>query len=65
MKGFMELKFLNIRHCIYNEETYCLLYRLFNNSKRSIISAYALTIEFSKLNTYAKGHKWIEAIKRF
>ena len=60
----MEFKFLNIRHCFYNERTYCLLYTLFNNWKRSIISAYALTIEIFKLNTYAKGHKLIEAIKR-
>ena len=65
MKGFIEFKFLNIRNCVYNEQTYCLLYTLFNNWKRSIISAYALTIEISKLNTYAKGHKWIVAIKCF
>ena len=25
MKGFMEFKFLNIRHCFYNEQTYWLL----------------------------------------
>ena len=61
----MKFQFLIIRDCFYNEQTYCLLYTLFNNWKRSIISAYALTIEISKLNTYAKGHKWIEAIKRF
>ena len=27
-------------------------------------STYALVIEASKLNAYAKGHKWIGTIKR-
>ena len=35
------------------------------NSRESIISTYALVIEASKLNAYAKGHKWIGTIKRF
>ena len=35
------------------------------NSKESIISTYALVIEASKLNAYAKGHKWIGTIKHF
>ena len=35
------------------------------NSRESIISAYVLVIEASKLNAYAKGHKWIGTIKRF
>ena len=57
MKGFIDFKFLNIRHCFNKEEKYCLLYTLFNNWRRSIISAYVLTIEISKINTYVKGHK--------
>ena len=61
----MVFKFLNIRHCFYNEQIYCSLYTLFNSWKRSIISAYELTIEISKLNTYSKGHKRINTIKRF
>ena len=61
----MEFKFLNIRHCFYKEQTYCLLYTLFNNWKQSIISAYVLTLEISKINTYVKGHKWIETTKHF
>ena len=35
------------------------------NSRDSIISTYALVIEASKLNAYAKGHKCIGTIKRF
>ena len=35
------------------------------NLRESIISTYALVIEASKLNVYAKGHKWIGTIKRF
>ena len=35
------------------------------NSRESIVSAYVLVIEASKLNTYAKGHKWIGTIKHF
>ena len=35
------------------------------NLRESIISAYALVIEASKHNAYAKGHKWIGTIKRF
>ena len=35
------------------------------NARESIISTYALVIEASKLNAYAKGHKWIGTIKRF
>ena len=38
---------------------------MLNNSRESIISTYALVIKASKLNTYAKGHKWIGTIKRF
>ena len=34
------------------------------NSRESIISTYALVIKASKLNAYAKGHKWIGTIKR-
>ena len=35
------------------------------NSRESIISTNELVIEASKLNAYAKGHKWIGTIKRF
>ena len=40
MIGFMEIKFLNIRHCFYNEQTYWLLQTLFDNLKPSIISTH-------------------------
>ena len=35
------------------------------NQKRSIISVHVLMVEASKLNTYAKRHKWIDTIKHF
>ena len=43
-----------IVHC-----THCLIIGI------DLLSANVLVIEASKLNTYAKGHKWIETIKRF
>ena len=39
MKGFMEFKFLSIRHCCYNEQTFSSFYTMFNIWKWSIISS--------------------------
>ena len=38
---------------------------MFYNQKPSIMSAHVLIIEASKLNTYIKGHKWIDTINHF
>ena len=54
-----------IGHVLYNKQTSCLFAIMLYNSRESIISTYALEIETSKLNAYAKGHKWIGTIKRF
>ena len=54
-----------IGHVLYNKQTSCLFAIMLYNSRESIISTYALVIEASKLNTYAKGHKWIGTIKCF
>ena len=43
----------------------CLFAMMLYNSRESIASTYALVIEASKLNAYAKGHKWIGTIKCF
>ena len=53
-----------IGHVLYNKQK-CLFAMMLYNSRESIISTYALVIEASKLNAYAKGHKWIGTIKRF
>ena len=58
------VKFLSISHCLYNEHTLLFISNMFDNLKRSVISAHVLTIEISKINTYVKGHKWIDTIKR-
>ena len=48
--------------CIINRRLFAtMLY----NSRESIASTYALVIEATKLNAYAKGHKWIGTMKRF
>ena len=52
-------------HVLYNKQTSCLFAMMHYNSMDSIISTYALMIEASKLNAYAKGHKWISTIKHF
>ena len=54
-----------IGHVLYNKQTSCLFAMMLYNSRESIVSAYVLVIKASKLNTYAKGHKWIGTIKRF
>ena len=56
---------LRMKHYLYNEQTSCLFANIFYNQKRSIISAHVLMSEASKLNTYAKGHKWIDTINHF
>ena len=43
----------------------CLFAMMLYNSRESIDSTYAWVIEASKLNAYAKGHKWVGTIKRF
>ena len=43
----------------------CLFATMLYNSRESMASTYALMIEASKLNAYAKGHKSIGTIKRF
>ena len=48
-----------IGHVLYNKQTSCLFAMMLYNSRESIISTYALVIEASKFNAYAKGHKWI------
>ena len=55
----------SIGHVLYNKQMSCLFTMMFYDSRESIISTYALVIEASKLNAYAKGHKWIGTIKRF
>ena len=45
-----------MRHWLYSKQTYCLLLTLFDNLKRSIVSARVLTTEISKINTCVKGH---------
>ena len=52
-------------HVLHNKQTSCLFAMMLYNSRESITSTYALVIEASKLNAYAKGHKWIGTIKRF
>ena len=55
MKGFVETR--SIGHVLYNKQTSCLFAMMLYNSMDSIISTYAVVIEASKLNAYAKGHK--------
>ena len=43
----------------------CLFATMLYNLRKPIASTCALAIEASKLNAYAKGHKWIGTIKRF
>ena len=50
-------------HVWYNKPTSCLFAIMLYNWRESIDSTYALVIEASKLNAYAKGHKWIGTIK--
>ena len=38
---------------------------MFGNQKRSISYAHVLIIDISKINTYVKGHKWIDTIELF
>ena len=54
-----------IGHVLHNKQTSCLFAMTLYDSRESIISTYALVIEASKLNAYAKGHKWIGTVKRF
>ena len=54
-----------IGHVLYNKHTSCLFAMMLYNLREFTISTYALVIEASKLNTYAKGHKWIITIKVF
>ena len=63
LKCFVES--LSMRHYLHNEQTSCLFANMFYNQKRSIISLNVLMIEASKLDTYVKGHKWIDTIERF
>ena len=55
MKGFIEFKFLNLRHWFYNEQAYCLLWILFDSLKPSIISTHVLAIGIYRINTSVKG----------
>ena len=48
---------------LYNKHTSCLFAMMLYNSRESIVSTYALVINASRLNAYAKGHKWIGTIK--
>ena len=57
MKGFMEFKFLSMRHCYDTEQTFCSLKTLFDNLKRSIISTHVLAIDIYRINTGVKGHE--------
>ena len=50
---------------MYNKQMSCLFAMMLYNSRESIIPTYALVIEASKLNTYAKGHRLIGTLKRF
>ena len=54
-----------MQHVLYNKQTSCLFAMMLYNSRESIVSTHALMVEASKLNAYAKGHKWIGAIKCF
>ena len=54
-----------IGHVLYNKQMSCLFAMMLYNLRESIISTFALVIEASKLNAFAKGHKWIGTIKRF
>ena len=54
-----------MRDYLHNEQTSCLFANMFYNQKQSIISTQVLMIEAAKLNTYVKGHKWIDTIEHF
>ena len=58
-------KLRGLGHVLYNKQTSCLFAMMLYDLRESIISAYVLVIEASKLNTYAKGHKWTGTMKRF
>ena len=60
LKRFVE--FLSIIHCLSNEQTLFFITNMFDIQKLSIISAYVLIIDASKINTCVKGHKWINTI---
>ena len=62
-KCFVE--FLSIRHFLSNEQTLLFITNMFGNQKLSVISVHVLIIVASKINICVKGHKWIDAIKRF
>ena len=62
LKCFVE--FLSKIHCLSNEQTLLFITNMFGNQKRSIISAHVLTIVISIINTYVKGHKWIDTMKK-
>ena len=51
VERFYRVKFQNMRYCLYNKQTHFLLLTLFDNLKRSIVSAL-----ISKINTCVKGH---------
>ena len=60
--------FLIIRHCFCNKQTLLFIANMFDNQRRSIISAHVITIEILKLahTSYEYGRrKWIDTIKRF
>ena len=60
VERFYRVKFQNMRHCLYNKQTYFLLLTLFDNLKWSIVSACMLTTKISKINTCVKGHNYID-----
>ena len=52
-------------HCLWNKQTLLFIANMSSNQKRSISSAHVFIIEASKINTYVKGHEWIDTMKRF
>ena len=61
----MQYLSLSMIHWLCNKQTLMFIPNIFGNQKRSIISAHVLIIEASKINTYVKGHKWIDTKKHF
>ena len=59
------MEFLSIIHCLRNEQTSLFITKMFGNQKQSVVSAYVLMIDASKIDACVKGHKWIDTIERF
>ena len=53
--------FFFLEQCIvFDKRRVIFIANMLYNQRKSVISAYLLIIEASKINTYVKGSKWIE-----